>query len=76
MSPEKNKTLRTQALTAERFQQSAWCFQLAKNALVDTRPNALVAQRFSSWDALVAMIRNIHGSNVLLVSDFEEYYWI
>ncbi len=38
--------------------------------------NALVAQRFSSWDALVAMIRNIHGSNVLLASDFEEYYWI
>ncbi len=25
---------------------------------------------------LVAMIRNIHGSNILLVSNFEEYYSI
>ncbi len=48
----------------------------SENGQLVALENALVAQRFSSWDALVAMIRNIHGSNVLLVSHFEEYYWI
>ncbi len=32
---EKKNTLRSQALTAERFQQSVCRFQLAKNSLVD-----------------------------------------
>ncbi len=37
ISTEK-KTLHSLALTAERFEQSAWHFQLAKNTLMDTRP--------------------------------------
>ncbi len=48
----------------------------SENGQLVALENALVAQRFSSWDTLVAVIRNIHNSKVLLVSHFEDYHWI
>ncbi len=47
-----------------------------ENSQLAALENALVAQRFSSRDALVAMKWNIHGCNMLLVSHFEDYYRI
>ncbi len=46
-----------------------------ENALVDTAffPQTVKKKFFPSVH-LVAMMWNIHGSNVLLVSHFEEYY--
>ncbi len=56
----------------------------SENGQLVALENALVAQRFSHRSTvkkkffpavdLVAMKWNIHGSNVLLVSHFEEYY--
>ncbi len=46
----------------------------SENGQLAALENALVAQRFSSRDALVAMIRNIYSSNILLVSHFKEYH--
>ncbi len=43
----------------------------SENGQLVALENTLLEQRL---DALLAMIRNIHGSIVLLVSYFEEYY--
>ncbi len=45
----------------------------SENGQLVALENTLLEQRL---DALLAMIRNIHGSIVLLVSYFEEYYWL
>ncbi len=62
---------------------SITCFSLLKNARCSSEndqlvalENALVAQRFSSWDALVAMMWNIHSSNFyehLILKNITEY---
>ncbi len=44
----------------------------SENGQLVALENTSVAQCFSSWDALVDMMWNIHGSNVLLVSHFEQ----